>query len=266
MKGLTRGTLHAENVSAERSWDCWTLRHQIPYLLLWPFLRIDCSFSLPTVLLSGTACPHGGHGKTWMRHLSTNTKNNTSRTSLGPSDNPHPDASRMDFALNHRFVGVVWTQTVTACTLRVALDGGPHRPAMFQTCTVELRGVNVYWIHRYCFSDPFSRCLNVHLVLHQRRHAGIVLLLYIQIDLSEGPSSPPNYSEWTCMCLPFQASHFSAVTHTPPPVRNVVFVWNEPIKEAETRKVCNHIPRVQILSSTIPLKVFLKVFVLIFLY
>lgn len=83
----------------------------------------------------------------------------------------------------------------------------------------------LFWSELGSFS-----CLNVHLVFSQRRHAGIVLFLSRYTWLK--PPFITNYSEWTCMCLPFQASHFCAVTHRPPPIRNVLVIswqwqWGE---------------------------------------
>ncbi len=77
--------------------------------------------------------------------------------------------------------------------------------------------------------------------LHQRRHAGIVLLLSRYTWLK--PPFTTNYSEWICMCLPFQASHWSAVTHRPPPIRNVLVSENEgnlPVRSRNNEGMQSH--------------------------
>lgn len=58
---------------------------------------------------------------------------------------------------------------------------------------------------------------------YQRWHEGIVFLVSKYTWLKPPPLFATNYSEWTCMCLPFQASHFCAVTRRTPPIRNIDF-------------------------------------------
>lgn len=99
--------------------------------------------------------------------------------------------------------------------------------------------VNVYWnqgVHRSCFSDPSSApfvSLNVHLGFS--RDDTQALYYSIQIYLTEAPFITDS-SEWACMCLPFQASHFfSAVSCSMK--ASVTSVWS-----SRNMKVCNHSP------------------------
>lgn len=77
----------------------------------------------------------------------------------------------------------------------------------------------LFWSELGSFS-----CLNVHLVF-SRDDTQALYYFYPNI-LDWSPFSSPTTLEWTCMCLPFQASHLRAVTHRPPPIRNVsVISW-----------------------------------------